>query len=232
MQIGFSHLLITGIVLTSLPIASVASAQTADRSASEYRQQGLRDRQQGNLTAAIAALQKSVELDPTNLSGQVALGWTFHLAGQAEEAAQTLRQALQQDPTHVPALNALGIVYLVNDDWVAAATTHTWAILLSPDNEIAYYNLSLACERMKQYDWAIATAQKAAILEPDNPHPLVALAIAQAAHGEMAIAQQTYQQAIDLDGRYRSSAFLNGLEAAGFSPEQIAASQQLLNTLP
>ncbi|MBE9179644.1 tetratricopeptide repeat protein [Oculatella sp. LEGE 06141] len=200
--------------------------------ASHYRELGLRYRQQGQFPEAIAAFQTSVELEPDNLAGRVTLGWTLHLADRDREAAIALQETLQRDPFYVPALNAAGIVYLVNDDWLAAALTHTWAILLSPDNEIAYYNLSLACQQMQQTDCAIATAQTAAKLEPENPHPLVALAIAQQQQGTHAIAHRTYQQAVELDTRYRNRDFLNGLTASGFSPQQIEQAKQLLDASP
>lgn len=199
-------------------------------SASDYRQLGLAYREQGNFPEAIAALQKAVALDPDNLSGRVTLGWTQHLAGQDQAAAQTLQTNLNSDLTHVPTLNALGIIYLVNDDLAVAVLTHTWAALLAPANEIPYYNLSLAYQRLHQYDWAIENAQKAMQLEPDNPHPLVALAIAQWGKGDPAIAQQTYQQAIALDSRYADSAFLDFLNEAGFSPDQIELSKQVLRS--
>ena len=126
-------------------------------SAGDYRQQGLDYRQQERFSEAIAALQKSVELEPQNVSGRVLLGWTLHLAGQEEAAANALLMAFYLNPQDVPTLNALGIVYLVSGDLSAAAITHAWAAALDPNNEIAYYNLSLTYHRMQRYDWAIAT---------------------------------------------------------------------------
>jgi tetratricopeptide (TPR) repeat protein len=200
----------------------------AATSAAEYRALGLRYRQENRWPEAIAALQKSVELEPNNLSGRVTLGWTLHLANQDRAAAEVLQQAIQSDPLNVPALNALGIIYLVNDDLAASVLTHSWAAYLAPDNEIPHYNLSLAFQRLKYYDRAIASAEKAAALEPNNPHPLVALAIAFYGKGDRAKARQAYQQAINLDARYRSSAFLNHLDEAGFSTEQIEIAKTVL----
>jgi tetratricopeptide (TPR) repeat protein len=207
------------------------SRAAAEPSAAQYRELGLQYRQAEQFPEAIAALQKAVELDPTHLPGQVSLGWTQHLAKQDRAAAITLQTTLRQDPFHVPALNALGIVYLVNEDLLGAALTHSWAAWLAPDNEIAYYNLSLAWQRLKHYDWAIEAAQTAAQLEPDNPHPFVALAIAQWQQGNQPTAQQTYQQAINLDSRYAEADFLHFLNEAGFHPQQIQTAQQVLQSL-
>lgn len=204
---------------------------TATTSASEYRELGLRYRQQERFPEAIAALEKSVELDPESTSSRVVLGWTQHLAGQESAAAESLRQAIYQDWLHVPALNAMGIVCLVSGNLDDAVAVHSWALMLQPDNEVAYYNLSLAYHRLQKYDWAIATARQAAVLEPNNPHPLVAQAIAQWDNGQQPQAQQVYRQAINLDPRYRDRGFLAELQEAGFSPEQIQITEKVLTAV-
>jgi Flp pilus assembly protein TadD len=131
----------------------------------------------------------------------------------------------------VPTLNALGIVYLVGGKLNHAIAAHSWAALLKPDNEIAHYNLSLAFERSGQYDWAIATATAAAKLEPSNPHPLVAEAIAHWGNQETSLAHAAFRQAIAIDPRYSDPGFLTYLNEAGFSPDQILRSQQILRSL-
>ncbi|MEO1763636.1 MAG: tetratricopeptide repeat protein, partial [Cyanobacteria bacterium J06629_18] len=85
----------------------------AAKSSGEYRLLGLQYRQQGRFNEAIAAMKKSVELEPENIPGRVNLGWTFHLAGKQGEAAKSLWTAIYQKPSFIPAYNALGIVYLV-----------------------------------------------------------------------------------------------------------------------
>jgi Flp pilus assembly protein TadD len=211
---------VSGILATSTGLA----APTAD----QLRQQGLAYRQQERYAEAIATLQQAVKLAPNNLSGWVMLGWTHHKAEQPKQAANVLLQAGYHDPSHVPAFNALGIVYLVGGDLPAAITTHSWAALLKPDNEIAYYNLSLAQQRSQEYEWAAITAQLAAQLEPDNPHPLVALAIADWSNGNQTLAINSYRQAINLDPRYADADFLNYLDEAGFTTQQIQAAKRVL----
>lgn len=218
-------------VITILAASSLFAAQPVlATSASEYRVMGLSYRAAAKYPEAIAALQKSVELEPQNLSGRVMLGWTQHLAGQEEAAAESLIQVLYRDPNSIPALNALGIVYLVSGKLNAAIFIHSWAATLEPKNEIAYYNLSLAFERLQSYEPAINTAKRAAQLEPTNPHPLVALSLAHWQSGDRPAAQVAYRQAYNLDARYRDRAFLNHLQQAGFSPEQIETTKQILAT--
>lgn len=195
--------------------------------AARYRQEGLAFRQQGDFERAIATLKIAAALDPRNPEGQVLLGWTQHLAGFAAPAVDALQTALHHNPDHVPALNALGIVYLVSGQLDAAVETHRRAAILKPNNEIAHYNLSLAYQRLGQQEQAIAEAQTATELEPGNPHPWVALALAYWSAGDRAQAIANYRQALALDGRYSSRAYLDHLEQAGFSPDQIAATEAI-----
>lgn len=215
---------------TPAPVKPVVPSSADVTRANTYRQQALQYRDQGRHPQAIAALQKSIQLDPRNLSSYVILGWTQHLAGQPPAAIQTLRQALQRNPNHVPALNALGIVYLTSGQLQAAVTTHTQALKLKPDNEIAYYNLSLAYHRLQQYALSVSNALAATRLEPDNPHPWVALAIAYWDQGKKAEAQRAYQQALSLDAGYGDRGFLAHLKDAGFSVDQIKVVERILSS--
>jgi len=227
-------MLVTSIIFAFPMIAANPSPKLtkADKfAADEYRQMGLTYRKQERFEEAIAALQKSVALDPQNLDGRIILGWTQHLAKKDDDAAISLWEAIYRSPTSLQAFNAIGIVYLVRGDLPQSVILHSWAAMLKTDNEIAHYNLSLAYQRLKQYDLAIAYAQKAIELEPNNPHPFVASAIAQWTSGDRLIAKKTFREAIGVDGRYRSPEFLNFLNEAGFNNEQIQIAKQVLASL-
>jgi tetratricopeptide (TPR) repeat protein len=209
-------------------LSAIAAKPSDKRAADEYRQMGLAYRQQERFEDAIAALQKSVALDPSNPDGRIILGWTQHLSKKDDQAAASLWEAIYLSPTSLQAFNAIGIVYLVRGDLPQSVVLHSWAAMLKADNEIAHYNLSLAYQRLKQYDLAIAYAQKAIVLEPINPHPFVAAAIAQWTSGDQTSAKKTFRDAIGVDPRYRSPEFLNFLNEAGFSNEQIQTAKQVL----
>jgi len=212
------------------PTISPHPVKVDTKGAAKLRQSGLRSRRQGRYAEAIGFLEKAVDLDPDNLSGQVLLGWTFHLAGRESAAQKSLQRALERDPDYIQALNALGIVYLVKGDLSSSVATHQRAIKLEPDNEVAHYNLTLAYHRLGQYDLAISQGKRATALEPGNPHPWVALALVYWDQGEIPKAQQTYAQAVQLDSRYRRSEFLADLKLAGFSLEQVQTVRQILKS--
>lgn len=216
-----SALIASNLLTTITPVS-------AANSAGEYRQLGLSYRKQGRYSQAIAAMEKSVELEPNNIMGRVNLGWTQHLAGKQQDAAISLWLAIFQQPFFVPAYNALGIVYLVDGNLPLSIAVHSWAAILKPDNEIAYFNLSLALHRLKIYPLAIAAGNQAAVLEPNNPHPLVASAISYWDIGDRKLAQKTYHRAIKLDIRYKEPTFLTHLKQAAFSSEQIQVTKEIL----
>ncbi|MGD1909756.1 MAG: tetratricopeptide repeat protein [Rivularia sp. (in: cyanobacteria)] len=226
---GFNKMILPVIIASATLIAN--QPVLAAQSAGEYRLLGLKYRQLRRYDEAIKIMQKSVELEPENISGRVNLGWTLHLAGKEAEAAQSLWKAIYQKPSFVPAYNALGIVYLVDGNLPAAVLVHTTAAFLKPDNEIAFYNLSLAFHQLEIHPLAITTANRAAILEPNNPHPLVAAAISYWDSDDKIDAQQVYRQAINLDVRYSQSSFLSHLQKAAFTPEQINVVNQVLSSI-
>ncbi|MGL5032167.1 MAG: tetratricopeptide repeat protein [Microcystaceae cyanobacterium] len=200
----------------------------ADRKAAQnYRQSGLKLRQQGNYTEAIASFEKGAKLDPSNLSGRILWGWTLHLAEKETEATEVLQQVLVQDANNIPALNALGIVYLVSGNLNDAVKTHQQAVNLNPKNEIAHYNLALAYQRLKDYDSALTHAQQATQLEPNNPHTWVAIALVYWDKGDKSQAKTMYKRAINLDPRYRQSSFLSHLKLAGLSGDQIQLTTEI-----
>lgn len=211
-------------------IGAVAQIQADSeaKSAAAYRLEGLARRQQGDLVGAIGLLREAVEREPQNLDGQVLLGWTLHLAGEGAAAAQVLEGALRQDPVHVPSLNALGIVYLVQGRLWRSVATHGQGVLLDPGNEVAFYNLSLAFERLNLGDWAVGAAEAAIDREPYNPHPYVALALARWSGGDRSGALGAYGEALKLDGRYGDRGFLDHLREAGFSPDQVLKTDEIL----
>jgi tetratricopeptide (TPR) repeat protein len=213
------------------PSPTFTSSSKSKNAGAKLRQLGLRYRQQGRYADAIISLEKATSMEPENLSGQVLLGWTLHLAGREASAMKVLEQVLEKDGNYIPALNSLGIVYLVSGDLDKAVTTHERAKEIKANNEIAYYNLTLAYQRLKKYDLAIARGKQATILEPTNPHPWVALALVYWGQGMKTQARQTYNQAVRLDSRYGQSKFLINLKQAGFSQEQIDNARDIVKIL-
>lgn len=91
--------------------------------------------------------------------------------------------------------------------------------------------MSLALHQLEIYPLAIKTANRAAILEPNNPHPLVAAAISYWDNGDKTLARQVYRRAINLDARYTQITFLNHLQKAAFTQQQINKIRKILSNL-
>ncbi len=212
--------------MTALPlhlaIALLGLAMPVYASAVDHRLAGLALRGEERFPEAIAEFEKAIALEPKQSSNYVLLGWTQHLYGQSESAANSLWQAIYLQPASVEAYNALGIVYLVRGKLNHAILLHSWSALLKPDNEIAYFNLSLAYHRQQMYDLALHYARSASNLEPNNPHPLIAQALAYWDKQERDNALSALRQGIALQPLYGNSQNLDQLKKAGFHNNQIA----------
>ena len=91
MQVAHIRNILVAVIVSTGCLLEFKPAWAAT-SASEYRSLGLSYRASERYAQAIAALKKSVELEPQNLSGRVMLGWTQHLAGLEDAALESLWQ--------------------------------------------------------------------------------------------------------------------------------------------
>ncbi len=215
-----------------LSIAALPSSITdKPQQAAQYRLRGLGYQGSGRLGLAIKAMQRSVELDPSNAIGKINLGWALHLAHRDSEARVVLEEVSKEHPRDVAALNALGIVYLVTGELNRAVATHTRAIILDKSDEIAHYNLALAYHLLGEYESGIKEGLSAAKLEPNNPHPKLALSLNFWSKGESYKSRLYYNYSISLDDRYRTSSYLSHLREAAFSSSQIDQLRQILKSL-
>jgi len=216
-----------------LSIAAFPSPIRTDnpREAALYRIRGLDYQSSGRLDLAIKAMQRSVELDPSNAIGKINLGWALHLAHRDNEARVVLEEVSKEHPRDIAALNALGIVYLVTGELNKAVATHTKAITLDRSDEIAHYNLALAYHLLGEYESGIKEGLSAAKLEPNNPHPKLALSLNFWSKGDSYKSRFYYNCSISLDDRYRKSSYLLHLREAAFSSLQIDQLRQILKSL-
>ena len=199
--------------------------------AARYRLIGLDYQSSKKFDKAIAAMQRSVELDPQNAAGKINLGWALHLSNRDAEAQKVLEKAVKEHPHNVSAYNALGIVYLVTGQLNKAVSAHKSAINLDNQDEIAYYNLSLSYNLLGNYEEAIEQGEKAALLEPHNPHPLIAIALNFWSKGNKIFSRNYFKRAVSLDDRYLNQQYLDNLKKAGFNPYQIKEVKMILKTL-
>ena len=126
-----------------------------------------------------------------------------------------------------PALNALGIVYLVDGQLDAAVATHTRAASLNLTTKLPTITSAWPTNGWHSLTRPFPMARRRPSWNPGNPHPWVALALAYWSSGDQVQAEANYWQALRLDGRYTSQGYLDHLEQAGFSRDQIDATGEI-----
>ncbi len=178
--------------------------------------------QQGLWSESVQAHRRATRLLPQQAQGWLNLGWAEHRNGKDKVAVKVLNHALTLDPQNPQVLNALGIVYLFLNQPAQAVQATRQVIQIDPKNGTAYYNLGLALHRLGEFTPSRQALEQAQRYEPRNPHPQVALAMVWDSAGDAEKAVAIYKKTVQMDPRYRNSAYLDQLIEADFSKEQVA----------
>lgn len=100
---------------------------------SEDRAQGIAALQQGDLTNAIASLERALQADPNDYQSATYLGAAYAQAERASDAVTALTQAVQIQPSNPQARFNLGVA-LQKAGWnEQAITAYEQALTLQPD---------------------------------------------------------------------------------------------------
>jgi len=101
------------------------------------------------LAKALAALTKSLELDPLNVEGNFLVAKILMEQNQSNEAVSFLRKALELDPSFLKAHAQLGKAYAQTNQWEAALRHLELASTTDTDGS-HYYQLFRAYTKLNQ----------------------------------------------------------------------------------
>jgi tetratricopeptide (TPR) repeat protein len=158
--------------------------------------QAMRFRQQGDLLAALSALEKATIASPQSVPVLYELGRTEFQLGQVAPAIDHYRQALDLEPDHAASAYELGGILVtlgqLNEGihWLQ----HSAAIAPMP---VTYYDLGIALGRSGDRQGEIQQLQQAITLQPDYADAHLNLGIAYARLNNLPPAQQHLQKARD-----------------------------------
>jgi len=146
------------------------------------------DLRAGQLSEAVAALERVIEIEPSVTALEL-LGMALNRGGRHREALPHLHRALELEPRRASAWNsageALGSVGLRAE----AIDAFGKAAACRPDFVQAHYNLGLALRAGGQAGAAIASLRRAVQLDPESPEALHAL-------GQLLHASGCYEDAV------------------------------------
>ena len=160
--------------------------------------------QAGN-EAAADLLGKAVELDPSFVVAQYALGLTHLALGNRWKAAAQFRASTQLDPAFPEPYKSLGDLFLAAPRRLfdQAVEAYQRALELRPFYADAHVGLGDARAAKGDVDGAVASYQKALLYNPGNPNVHMSLGkIYYAEKGLYYESVSSYKKAIDLDPQF------------------------------
>lgn len=89
----------------------------------------------GRFEEAIAEVKRAIELDPLNITWNLALGWTYFNARRYDESIDQLKKTLELDPNHLYAQMELGWNYALIGMYAEAVEASNKAVSLSPPDD-------------------------------------------------------------------------------------------------
>lgn len=106
-------------------------------------------------------------IPPQDAESWVALGNTYYVRGNLDEAGECCQRALALQPDHLEAIVGSGNVLLSQGKHDEAATLYQRAIAINPLHAVAHCNLGNIHSMLGEYDEAAGRFQKAMQLDPN-----------------------------------------------------------------
>lgn len=131
----------------------------------------------GDHQAALAELDRALDLDPENGTLLVNRGALLGAMGRFAAAERDLKRVLRVEPSHAEALFNLGVVMAKKGLWCEAVPHLRRAAELQPGRAVVHYQLGEALNHVDDLGGALGSYQRAAELQPDNPRALYGLGI-------------------------------------------------------
>jgi tetratricopeptide (TPR) repeat protein len=132
---------------------------------------------EGNHEAALAELDRAIDVEPESGTLLVNRGALLGAMGRYAAAERDLKKVLRVEPANGEALFNLGVVMTKKGLWTEAIPQLRRAVELDPERGAAHYYLGEALNHTDDLGGALASYQRAAELQPGNPRALYGLGI-------------------------------------------------------
>ncbi|MBM3278521.1 MAG: tetratricopeptide repeat protein [Candidatus Handelsmanbacteria bacterium] len=151
----------------------------------------------GDRPSAIAALERAVQLDPTEAANHYNLGNLYYAARRLEEAEAQYREAIDRGFRDPRVWANLGTALRGLGRLPEAAAAYQQAIALQPDNPALHHSLGLAAQAQGDRQAGIAAFERAAALGSDNVETYLGLSQLYQETGQLDDALRVYDQILD-----------------------------------
>jgi len=175
---------------------------------------------------ALAAFQKTLQIQPEDVDARANLGWVFSELKRYEEAKKEFLEALRLAPGYARAHAGLGGLYAgAQRDDRAAIAEYLKALEIEPSNAAYLNDLAWVYYRSGRLDDAIASFRRAIALRPDHLMARANLGWAYLKKGkpEEAVVQFEQVIALDRDASFALFGLGKALQALGKEAEASSA---------
>jgi tetratricopeptide (TPR) repeat protein len=156
-------------VVTSTPVPRSEPTPRENEAAAWFARGVVLEEDPSTQTAAIAAYQKVLELEPMHAAANINLGTLYYNRQDFALAERHYRQAIEADPRYALAYFDLGNVLDETGRVQEAIQTYKTALVLAPTYADAHYNLALAYEKLREPRKALKHWQAYVRLDTSGP---------------------------------------------------------------
>ncbi len=122
----------------------------------------------GNIDAALLALERAVEINPSLAESRTNLGNIYLRKDRVEDAIYEYRAALKIKPEDAKTHNNLGNAYMRKEWFNDAVSEYSYSVELDPNFAEAYKNLASAYCKQGMFGQALSQLRQAVGLEPED----------------------------------------------------------------
>jgi protein O-GlcNAc transferase len=155
--------------------------------------------QGGDLEAAIAEMQKAVQLAPKQADFYLLLGQKQQKAKQYQEAIQSYRRSTELNPQMFGAHYGVGVVLYLLGDFAGAATELQSLLELNPDHAYAHYQLGKLLVKQEEFSKAATHLEDAIRLQPTLAEAYAELGALLKRRNETEQAEKAFRNAVRLN---------------------------------
>jgi serine/threonine-protein kinase len=154
---------------------------------------------QRDIVGALGALDRAVELDPTNGPIHYLRGATRSEAGDTAGALADYDRAIALTPAEGAFFSNRGVARQLAGNPAGARADLDHSLELDPKNAVAWFNRGWVRGIAGDADGAEADLRKSIALDPKNPDPWLNLGTMHAQAGKVAEAEKDFTHALELD---------------------------------
>ena len=182
-------------------VPSLSKKNESENTLLMYFNLGVDFYRQREISKAIQAYQKVIELDPTYVEAYNNLGIVYQDIGDFDKALEAYQKAIDVNPQYEKAYNNLGILLFVNERYDESIMAFQNALAINPHSIESNINLGTLFKRKGQFEKAIEYYQKALNVNPlhGETHYNIGLLYEQLKNFNLAISH--YQKFIRLSSK-------------------------------